>query len=233
MESKENIICLIPARGGSKRLPRKNILDLAGKPVIAYTIEAALKCGLFKEVFVSTEDYEIEAVARKFGADVISRPDEMAGDLVRLVDLCLHTVEEFEKKGTVYDEICLLLPTTVLRQAEDIIETYRIFREGKGNFAVTVTEVPGEFNPYWTFTPKDGYLAEFVDGGLGKKRQELSEFFIANQAVNFARVDALKGEKTMVGSKCCYHVLPRERAVDIDTQFDFDIVKYFLNKQGF
>jgi CMP-N,N'-diacetyllegionaminic acid synthase len=230
VEPKKDLLCLIPARGGSKRLPRKNILQFNGAPLISYSIKCALECALFDKVFVSTEDDETASIAKDFGAQVIDRPIELAGDTIRLVDICLSAIEGFEKMGVHYQDLCLLLPTVVLRTAEDILATYTLFKENEANYAVSVTEVPNEFNPYWTFTAKGAYLSTFVKGGLDKKRQEIDRFFIANQGVNFAKVSRIKVEKTILGSKCCYYVLPRERAIDIDTQFDFDLAEYLYQK---
>ena len=113
---KKEFLCIIPAKGGSMRLARKNVADLCGRPLISYTIEAAKKSGLFEEVYVSTEDEEIAEVSRSFGATVpYKRPAELAKDLAGVVDVCLHMIEYLEQKGKSFATLFILLPTSPLR----------------------------------------------------------------------------------------------------------------------
>src|SRR5512143_1903587 len=112
-------LCVIPARRGSKRLPLKNILPLAGKPMLAYSVEAALQSGLFDRVWVSTEDDEIGTIAASFGATLHQRPVELAGDLVSATDVCIDVYETRRAAGESYDAVVCLQPSSPLRNVED------------------------------------------------------------------------------------------------------------------
>jgi len=133
-------IAIIPARGGSKRLPRKNVADFLGKPIIAYTIEAALACHLFDKVAVSTEDREIADVARRFGASVILRPDALATDQSQVKDVCLHVLEQEAHAGRDYDGFGCLYATAPLRNVADISGTAGLIEPGVCEFSMAVTE---------------------------------------------------------------------------------------------
>ncbi len=110
-----NSLAVIPARGGSKRLPRKNILDFCGRPIIAHTIESALNSDLFSKVVVSTEDDEIARHGQRYGAEVLMRPDFLASDTARVVDVCLQVLKEEESQGRSYDVMCCLYATEYKR----------------------------------------------------------------------------------------------------------------------
>lgn len=124
-------IAIIPARGGSKRIPRKNIRDFLGKPVIAYSIEAALKSGLFDEVMVSTDDEEISRIAQQYGASVpFVRSEENANDYATLADVLSEVINEYDQRGMTFDMVCCLLPTAPLVTHTDLINGYDKLREG-------------------------------------------------------------------------------------------------------
>ncbi len=124
-------IAIIPARGGSKRIPRKNIRDFLGKPVIAYSIEAALKSGLFDEVMVSTDDEEISRIAQQYGASVpFVRSEESANDYATLADVLSEVINEYDQRGMTFDTVCCLLPTAPLVTHTDLINGYDKLREG-------------------------------------------------------------------------------------------------------
>ena len=131
-------IALIPARIGSKRLPQKNIIDFLGKPIIAYTIEAAYRSELFNSVVVSTDSKVIAAVAEDFGARIIMRPEHLGRDDATVVDVCLHAIDEEMKAGNTYEKLACLYATAPLRTAEDIKSTMKLVN-GSVDFSMAVS----------------------------------------------------------------------------------------------
>ncbi len=128
MSDKKRIACLIPARGGSKRFPRKNIALLKGKPLIGRAIEAAVESDLFPEIWVSTNDAETAGVAAQHGAQLHNRPEQLATDSAPLIDVCLDFIEWLEKNGKLPDILCLILPTAALMLPEDLRKGYALLQ---------------------------------------------------------------------------------------------------------
>ena len=137
MYTNKKFLAIIPARGGSKRLPRKNVLDLCGKPLIAYTIEAALKSKYIDKVIVSSDDEEILNISSNFGADIIKRPIDLANDTATTIDAIKHTIDNFEN----YDYIVLLQPTSPLRNEKHIDEAIELLEKKKADAVVSVCEM--------------------------------------------------------------------------------------------
>jgi CMP-N-acetylneuraminic acid synthetase len=156
IKEKTNVIAIIPARGGSKGIPRKNIRLLAGKPLIAYTIEAAFTSKMDK-VIVSTEDEEIAEISKKYGAEVIERPKGLAKDETPTIDVIFHVLEILKAKNYNPDIVVLLQPTSPLRNAEDIYNAIKLFLDSDCESVVSVCEV--EHPPYWSFEIEEAYLA--------------------------------------------------------------------------
>jgi len=149
-------LCIIPARGGSKRIPRKNIVDLAGKPLLAWTILPVLKSGVFETVWVSTEDREIQQVAEQWGARPLSRPKELAGDDVTIVRLCLAVLEQFERQEDVYSALYVLSPTNPFRTGEAIRRAWEVFETRQVDSLVSV--IPLEFPPQWALVRDEDWV---------------------------------------------------------------------------
>ncbi len=131
-----SMLAIIPARGGSKRLPRKNVLPFHGKPMIAWTIEAAIAADLFADIVVSTEDDEIAEAAREYGARVMDRSTALAGDDARVVDVCIDVLDREAAAGRDYDHLCCLYATAPLRNADDIRATVEPVLKRKAQFAL-------------------------------------------------------------------------------------------------
>jgi|SRR5690554_3626088 len=147
-------LCIIPARGGSKRIPRKNIKDFLGKPIIAYSIETALQSGLFDEVMVSTDDEEIAEVAKKYGAKVpFFRSEENSGDYATTADVLLEVIKKYEKSGKQFDDICCVYPTAPLVSSKHLQEGYRKFKYEERD---TVFPVVAYTYPIWRGLLMDG-----------------------------------------------------------------------------
>jgi len=225
-------LCIIPARGGSKRLPRKNITLLAGKPLLAYTIEAALQSGVFDEVCVSTEGEEIAAVARQYGASVpFIRPPKLAAGTVGVVQVCLHALDFYADRGMTFDLLGVLLPTSPLRTGEDIRAAYEKFLAADTDFLMAVTDYV--YSPFQALHGKDGFLKPFwSDPAYHRTRtQDLPKLVVDNGAIYLMRVEAFRREKIFYGEHLIGFHMPLERSVDIDDAFSLQLAEFFLQRQ--
>lgn len=224
----KKILGIIPARGGSKGIPRKNILEIAGKPLIAWTIEEARKSVYIDKVVVSTEDSEIANTASRFGADVpFLRPKDLAKDDTPGIAPVLHAIEQLPY----YDYIVLLQPTSPLRIVEDIDGCIEYCLKADA-FCVSVSEV--DKRPEYIFTLDKDRHVNPVMGSIAYKsqrRQELPEMYVLNGAVYVAKVKELLCEKSFLASNTVGYVMPECRSVDIDTKLDFAIAEFLLKQQ--
>jgi pseudaminic acid cytidylyltransferase len=221
-----NTVCLIPARGGSKRLPRKNAVDFLGKPIISYTIGAALRSGLFTRVVVSTDDGEIGELAVRFGATGQVRPANLAGDRATVVDVCVQFLESEEADGRSYDALCCLLATSPMRDEHDIKAVLDLIEPGQCDFAMAVTtyDVP----PYQALRVDErGYLVPVWPDVLDTRSQDLPVPYVDNGSTYCMSVPALRRWRTFYGPTLRGHVMPRERSVDIDEPTDLEMARYF------
>lgn len=216
------VLAVIPARGGSKGIPRKNVRLLAGKPLIVWTIEAALATPGLDAVIVSTEDVEIAAVARAAGASVpFMRPVELAHDTTPGIDPVLHALAALPGHATVV----LLQPTSPLRTPADI--TACLALAARSPSVVTVREARD--HPFLTYAQAgDGRLRPLVDGDRAARRQEMPEALALNGAVYVAATDWVVAGRSFVRSETIGHVMPAERSVDIDTPFDWAVAEMLL-----
>jgi pseudaminic acid cytidylyltransferase len=232
MESRS--LCVIPARGGSKRLERKNVKPLAGKPMIAYTIEAALDSGVFDRVIVSTEDGEIAAVSEEHGATVpFERPAELASDTAQVVDVVDHALEHYDEQGEEFTELGVLLPTSPLRTAADLRGAADRFRDSEeAEFLMCVTEY--QFSPFEALVERDGWLEEFWDDAsfYETRSQDRPDLVVDNGAAYLMDVDAYRRERIFYGEKLIPYYMPPERSVDIDERFDFEFAEFLLERQA-
>lgn len=219
-------VAIIPARGGSKRLPRKNVIDFLGKPIIAYTIEAALKTQLFDKVVVSTEDDEIAEVAKGVGAETVERPYSLADDSSLVADVCLHFLQEESKLGKDYDLMCCLYATAPLRNAEDIGSTVNLVESGSADFALAVTEY--HFPPHQALFQNDkDFLEPLWPDWNRMKSQEVPKMVVDNGSTYAVRVHEFMQIKNFYGERLKGYVMPKIRSIDIDTRDDFVIAESF------
>ena len=226
MTDQSKVLGVIPARGGSKGIPRKNLVELAGKPLIAYSIEAGLEAGSIDRLIVSTEDDEIARVSREWGAEVpFMRPDELASDKAHSLPVVQHAIEEMERiDGCTYDVVVMLQPTTPLRTASDIDEGVELLLETGADSVISVVDV-GANHPFrMKKILDDGRLVNYVDQGFEdmRPRQELPAVYIRSGDLYIARRNVVMEQGTMVGRHCRPVVIPESRAVNIDTRFDLD-----------
>lgn len=229
------VLGLITARGGSKSIPRKNVVPLAGKPLIAWTIEAALNSSLLDRVVVSTDDEEIREVAQRWGAEVpFMRPAELAQDDSPHIPVIIHAVEWLEsQEGKRWDYVLLLQPTSPLRSAEDIDGAIELACEREADGVVSVHPAPS--HPYFTKRiTADGRLEDFVTKPEGYlRRQDLPPAYALNGAIYLIRCESLIEEHSLFPPRTYAQVMPVERSLDIDTEWDLHLGELILaDKHG-
>lgn len=222
-------IAVIPARSGSKGLKDKNIKLLQGKPLIAYTIEAAKNANLFDEIFVSTDSLEYAQIAREWGASVpFLRSDELSSDTASSVDVVKDAIINYQKIGEIFDTVALLQPTSPLRKPEDIINGYEIFEKNNAQAVVAVCEV--DHSPLWCNTlPGDHSLENFLRQDLiNVPRQSLPTYYRINGALYLINKDYLMSTNNIYSGKCYAVIMPKENSIDIDDAIDFKIAEAFI-----
>lgn len=231
MHRKKTILAIIMARGGSKRLPRKNLKYSAGKPLIAWTIEAAKQSKTIDRVLVSTDSDEIACVAKRYGADVpFKRPAALASDQADSVDVAIHVMEWLKKaEGRQYDYLVQLQPTSPLRTSAQIDAAVK---QAIGDPALDALAsfYPWEKKPAWVFAcDPSGFFKPCLSTTSPFKGT--GEFFIPNGALSIIKVNVLLQKKTFYPERLKGFPMTREDSVDIDTQYDFDIAEDALRKK--
>lgn len=229
-----SFLAIIPARGGSKRLPRKNILKLAGKPLIAWTIEAALNVKYFDEIIVSTDDKKIAEISRNYGAIIpFLRPAHLATDTIKTVDVVVSVINYYkEKQNRVFDCIVVLQPTSPLRDTEDIENAIELFMREKANAVISVCET--EHPPLWANTlPENLSMNNFLkDEIINVRSQDLETYYRINGAVYIIRTDILLKEQRFFPEEKSYaYVMRQNKSIDIDTETDFNLAEILINKK--
>jgi pseudaminic acid cytidylyltransferase len=214
-------LALVPARGGSKRLPRKNILPFAGKPMIAWTIEAAKQSAVFDRVIVTTDDDEIADIARHYGAEVLMRPSHVADDKASLIDV-LHFAADHVPAWP--DVICLPLGNCPLRNAEDIADSARVFQERDCSALLSVVTY-GWTPPFRALEVREDGLHFMMAEWMHQKSQAYPDVVCPSGAIYWARTDQLKESDTLYLSGIQGYPMPWERAIDIDTIEDFRLAE--------
>lgn len=225
------MIAIVPARGGSKGLPGKNIKDLLGKPMIVYTIEEALKSKYITEVIISTDCKEIEAVAIKYGAkSPFLRPEYLASDSAKAIDNYIYTIDRLNKEFA-YDikDFVLLQPTSPLRTVEDIDKSIELFKDKNADSVVSYTEEhhPIEWHKYIT---EDGKFENIFEEKL-LNRQEIKKSYFPNGAVFVFDYKLIKQAKYYSDNSYAY-IMPRNRSVDVDTLEDFRYIEFLLQERS-
>ena len=222
-------LAIIPARSGSKGLKDKNIKDLCGKPLIAYSIEAALESNMFDEVMVSTDSEKYAEIAKAYGASVpFLRSNETATDKASSWDTVEEVLNKYKEAGKTFDTLCLLQPTSPLRTSEDIINAYNIYIE-KSKFAV-ISVCEAEHSPLWCgHLPKSGEFTDFINKEAMNQRQSTGKFYRLNGAIYIVNCDKFKTDRYFYQSGSFAYIMPQERSVDIDTALDFKLAEFMIN----
>jgi pseudaminic acid cytidylyltransferase len=222
MVETDTIIAIIPARGGSKRIPGKNIKSLVGKPIIAYTIAAACESGLFQRVVVSTDSPEIADVARQYGADVpFLRDATLADDFTPVSSVTADMLCRLDPAGDKFDSVAQLMPNCPLRTANDVSDSYKQFEESGAESQISVVRY-GWQNPWWAMRRNERYELESVfKEQMTARSQDQPELFCPTGAIWWARTGALRRTKTFHLENRTGWEIPWQRGVDIDTFEDW------------
>lgn len=229
----KTILGLIPARGGSKSLPRKNIRPLLGKPLIVWTIEQALASKYLDRVVVSTDDEEIAEISKKYGAEVpFMRPKELARDDSPTIDAILHALNWFEKKGKSFDYLVLFEPTSPLREKDDIDKGVKklIDNECRADSLVSVGEIALEHPFISKKINEKGYVKPFyeVKNSRATRRQELSKAYFPYGVLYVCKTSTIKKCKTFYQEKTLPYFIKRWQNYEIDDIYDFIVVEAIL-----
>ena len=226
MNIDRKILAIIPARGGSKGVPGKNIKPLNAKPLICYTIEAALKSEYLRQVFVSTDDAMIAEISRDWGADIIKRPDELARDESPTIDAIIHVIDALKNDFTP-DIIVLLQATSPLRNVNDINAAIELFINSECDSVISMCKV--EHSPYWCFRfDNNDFKPLFGDKYLRMRRQDLPDVYRPNGAIYITSLINLYKNKGFYCDNIVPYIMPAERSIDIDTVIDFMLAEQFL-----
>lgn len=218
------VLGLIPARGGSKGVPRKNIKFLAGKPLLGYTAEAALAAKRLTRVILSTDDEEIAETGRSFGIEVpFLRPVELAEDTTPTLPVVQHAIHFLELRGDRFDAVCLLQPTNPLRRTSDIDGCIELMESAQADTVFTMLTVPAEHNPHWVyFRNADGSLRLSTgESSPIPRRQDLPPAFHREGSVYVARRDVVMLGNSLYGSRVIGYEIERSRSVNIDNLEDW------------
>lgn len=226
------ILAIIPARGGSKGIPNKNIIDLNGKPLIYYTICEALKITGFNRVLVSTDSVEIKRISESFGLEVpFLRPEYLGGDSVRTIDVVIDVLDTLKGKyNEEFDYICLLQPISPLRTAKDITNCIKLIKKTGGNSVVSLSKVD-EPHPHKMKKIKSGLVYPFIKGTTSSiPRQELPEVYNLNGAVYITDEQTIIKKRSLFGKKTYPYIMPDERSVNINNPNDLLLAEALLAK---
>ena len=229
MENK--IIAFIPARGGSKGLPRKNIKSLLGKPLVAWTIEQAKNSKYVNKVVVSTEDKEIAEISRKYGAEVVDRPEELAQDDSPVADAIMHTLDWFEKRGEYFDIFVTLDPTSPLRDTKDIDKCVEILiNNPKANAIVGVAKLESTHPDFNFVINKEGFIVK-LDGTTEfslARRQDLEDIYFFEGSIYMSRLETLKQKRTFYHESTLAYVVPKYKSFEVDELCDFICIEALM-----
>jgi CMP-N,N'-diacetyllegionaminic acid synthase len=230
-----NILCTICARGGSKGVKNKNIKELNGKPLIAYTIEQAKASGLFEHIVISTDSDNIASVAKQYGAEVFfKRSEEMASDTAGKLDVIKDAFKRSEEYyNRTFDYLIDLDATAPLRSVEDIINSFNQFKENNNDNLITA--MPSRRSPYFNLVEqdKDGkvYLSKKLDGAV-VRRQDAPKSYDMNASIYIWKRDVILNESSLFLEKTGLYVMPEERSIDIDNELDFKFVEFLMKEKN-
>lgn len=231
----KTILAIIPARGGSKGLPRKNIRELCGKPLIAWTIEQALNAKCLDKIIVSTDDPDIADISKKYGAEIpFLRPKELARDDSPTIDVITHALEFFKTQGNNFDVVILLEPTSPLRKKDDIDKAVAKFIENYdiADSLVGVCKIESDIHhPYGVKKIENNYLKPFLqDSPTFYQRQQLPDAYGIYGGIYISKVDTLMQYKSFYQTRTIPYFLERWQSYEIDDIYDFLCVETILKK---
>lgn len=224
-------IAIIPARSGSKGIKDKNIKDLCGKPLLAYTIEAAILSNCFDEVMVSTDSVRYAEIAKQYGANVpFLRSEATSTDSASSWDMVDEVLDGYERSGKQYNTFCLLQPTSPLRTSDDIKSAYHLFYE-RASFAV-VSVCEAEHSPLWCgHLPENGEFVDFINRDSVRQRQASNKYYRLNGAIYIVAIDMFANNKFIYQKGSFAYIMPQKRSIDIDTDMDFKLAELLINNR--
>lgn len=224
---------IIPARKSSKGIHNKNIKPLLSKPLIVYTIEAALKSKVFDRIVVSTDSFKIKKVSQKYGAEVpFLRPKNLAGDNTPMISVLRHALKFLEQKERFYPDVVVLLqPTSPLRKPIHIKKALEKFLKSKADSVVTICEA--EFSPYWMKRLLKDRVIPFIENKkrVYTRRQDLPKVYRLNGAIYIAKRNIIMEENSILGEDTRAIIMNQEDSIDIDTEIDFKLAELILKKR--
>ncbi len=226
-------LAVVPARGGSKGVLRKNLREVGGKPLIAHTIVTGLAARSIDRLVVSTEDDEIAEVARSYGADVpFERPEALATDIASQLDVVIHALGVVEEVEAVpYDCVVLLQPTAPLRTSEDIDHCIAKLESEKADSVISFYRVE-HGHPHYMYTLEGGCPVPLLKGAVSSRRQDFPAVYIRNGAIYAVRRDVLVNDRSFYGKEIRPYIMPYVRSVNIDTETDLSIADLFFRQRG-
>lgn len=224
----KKVLAIIPARGGSKRLKRKNVLPLVDKPLIAWTIESALKSKYIDKIVVSSEDEEILKISGSYNIEIIKRPYDLARDVAKTTDVVVHVIETLTEN---YDYILLLQPTSPLRTNKHIDEAIDILFSKKADAIISVCEIDHPIE-WCNILPEDLSLKDFLSPiVLDKRSQDLPKRYRINGAIYIVKTERFLTERTFFIKDNIYaYIMDKYSSVDIDDKFDFKFAEFLIQK---
>jgi len=223
-----NVLGVIPARGGSKGIPNKNLAPLCGRPLLAYTADAAKASTKLTHTIVSTDDERIAACAKSLGLEVLLRPSPLAADDTPMLPVLQHALTAMREQGFNADVLVLLQPTSPLRRAEHIDTAVDWLQRVRGDSVVSVVEVPHQFNPTSVMRLDDGLLKPFLDGPTATRRQDKPRFYARNgPAVLAVHARVIEGG-SLYGNETWPLVMTPEESLDVDTPWDLKLIEHSL-----
>jgi len=228
-----NVLCTICARGGSKGVKNKNIKELNGKPLIAYTIEQAKASGLFEHIVISTDSDDIANIAKQYGAEVFfKRSEEMASDTAGKLDVIKDAFKRSEKYyNRTFDYLIDLDATAPLRSVEDIINSFKQFKEHNNDNLITA--MPSRRSPYFNLVEQDKngkvYLSKKLDDAV-VRRQDAPKSYDMNASIYIWKRNIILHESSIFLDNTGLYVMPEERSIDIDNELDFKFVEFLMKE---
>ncbi|MBW9153590.1 cytidylyltransferase domain-containing protein [Clostridium estertheticum] len=230
MYKNKKFLAIIPARGGSKSIPNKNIMSICGKPLIAYTIDAGKKSKYIDEIIVSTDSDVIKVIAEQYGAKVpFLRPEELSNDTSKSIDVVIHAINFYKKNDVSYDYVILLQPTSPLRTFEHLDNAIEKIIESNSTSLVSVCEA--DENPVLMRRIENEKLKEVISfEGKNLRRQDLPTFYKFNGALYINSNDMLINKRKFVDENTVPYVMDKESSIDIDTMLDARLVELIIKE---
>jgi CMP-N,N'-diacetyllegionaminic acid synthase len=224
------ILGLIPARGGSKGIPKKNIKILGNKPLLQYTQEAAKRSSLLSRVILSSDDQEIISIAKNLDLEVpFIRPENLAQDKTSSLEVIFHALNYFRDKSIYFDAVCLLQPTSPFRQKNLIDHAIRKFIQGDYDSLITVKKVPAEFNPHWVFEEESGKLKLATgENEIISRRQDLPPAYFRDGAIYLTKTEVILNQKSLFGQNIGFLENLNLNSVNLDTMEDWKKAEQIL-----